>query len=326
MDAPSDDTAAEASARMAAAGRLREFAMTEMTEGAPILVVVVLYRAAPPVATPVAPEASKTLAGLKRAIAEDPALLRSFDLLVWDNSPEPLPAALPDGFRYRHAARNEGVAGAYNGAARLAAEQGSAWLLLLDQDTAVSGDFLRGMRQHSESVQGEERIAAVTPFLYAAGFAVSPRLWRFARHAPLPRPAAPYTEARSIFAANSGTLMRVSALEAIGGYSPRFWLDYSDIYVFHLLHRQGWKIRIAGDLAIEHEIAMLDYDARMSPARYAIYLAAESDFLDRYRGPAERLMHLFRLAVRTVRQRRFADAAFSRMTREELRRRLKHFR
>jgi hypothetical protein len=35
------------------------------------------------------------------------------------------------------------------------------------------------------------------------------------------------------------------------------------------------------------------------------------------------LLHLFRLAVRAVRQRRFADPAFSRMTRQELGRRLR---
>jgi GT2 family glycosyltransferase len=287
-----------------------------MNGGTPILIVVVLYRTAF--------DASKTLAGLIEAMRQDPALVSSFDLLVWDNSPQPLPNAnLPIPFRYHHAAQNEGVAGAYNIAARLAAEQGAAWLLLLDHDTSVTGDFLRGMRRHAEEVGPDEGIAAVSPFLYAGTFIVSPRLWRFARHVALPRPAGAYTERRLIFAANSGTLMRVSALEAIGGYSPRFWLDYSDIYVFHRFHEHGFAVRIAGDLALEHEVAMLDYDARMSPARYATYLAAESDFLDLYRGWAERLVHLLRLAARAVRQRRFADATFSRMTRQELWRRLR---
>jgi GT2 family glycosyltransferase len=287
-----------------------------MNGGTPILIVVVLYRTAF--------DASKTLAGLIEAMRQDPALVSTFDLLVWDNSPQPLPNAnLPIPFRYHHAAQNEGVAGAYNIAARLAAEQGAAWLLLLDHDTSVTGDFLRGMRRHAEEVGPDEGIAAVSPFLYAGTFIVSPRLWRFARHVALPPPAGAYTERRLIFAANSGTLMRVSALEAIGGYSPRFWLDYSDIYVFHRFHEHGFAVRIAGDLALEHEVAMLDYDARMSPARYATYLAAESDFLDLYRGWAERLVHLLRLAARAVRQRRFADATFSRMTRQELWRRLR---
>ncbi|MFL6428046.1 MAG: glycosyltransferase [Acidobacteriaceae bacterium] len=287
-----------------------------MRDGAPILIVVVLYRTAF--------DASKTLAGLTEAVQQDPALLRSFNLLVWDNSPQPLPnATLPIPFRYHHAAHNDGVAGAYNTAARFAAEQGAAWLLLLDHDTSVTGDFLRGMRRHADEVGRDERIAAISPFLYAGTFVVSPRLWHFARHVALPRPAAAYTERRLLFAANSGTLMRVSALEAIGGYSARFWLDYSDIYVFHRFHEHGFGVRIASDLALEHEVAMLDYDARMSPARYATYLAAESDFLDLHRGWAERLLHLLRLAARAVRQRRFADATFSRMTRHELWRRLR---
>lgn len=291
-----------------------------MTDGAPILMVVVLYRTTF--------EASKTLAGLTQAVEEDPTLLRSFDLLVWDNSPEPLQSpTLPFPFRYHHAARNEGVAGAYNGAARMAREQAAAWLLLLDHDTSVTGDFLGGMQRHAEEAEGDERIAAIAPFLYAgerAGrFVVSPRLWRFGRHVALPRPTAAYTERRLIFAANSGTLVRVSALEAIGGYSSLFWLDYSDIYVFQRFYELGFGVRIAGDLALEHEVAMLDYDARMNPARYATYLAAESDFLDLYRGAAERLLHLLRLTARTFRQRRFADATFSRMTRQELWRRLR---
>ena len=287
-----------------------------MTDSPPILMVVVLYGKTF--------AASKTLAGLTQAVAEDPGLLRSFELLVWDNSPAPLKSAtMPFPFRYHHATRNEGVAGAYNGAARLAHEQGARWLLLLDHDTSVTGDFLRGMRQHADQAADDERIAAVAPYLHAGKFVLSPRLWRFARHVPLPRPAAAYTERRIIFAANSGTLVRVDALEAIGGYSPRFWLDYSDIYVFQRFHELGFGVRIAGDLALEHEVAMLDYDARMSPARYATYLAAESDFLDLYRGSAESMLHMFRLAMRAVRQRRFADAAFSRMTRQELWRRLR---
>ena len=111
----------------------------------------------------------------------------------------------------------------------MAAERGCGWLQLLDDDTSVTGEFLRGMLRNAAEAAGDERVAAVVPFLYAGSFCMSPRLWRFARHVPLPRPDAAYTETRSIFAANSGTLMRLRALETIGGYSARFWLDYSDI-------------------------------------------------------------------------------------------------
>jgi GT2 family glycosyltransferase len=272
------------------------------------LAVVVLYR------RPLAE--SRTLAGLAQAFAEDSSLGKQLDVLVWDNGPATREArSLPSTFTYQHAAQNEGVSGAYNAAAIIAEQRGCAWLLLLDDDTSVTAEFLRGMLDHAAQVAEDERIAAVAPFLYAGTFCMSPRLWRFARHVPLPRPAQPYKETRAIFAANSGTLMRVRVLEAIGGYSARFWLDYSDIELFHRLHQHGLSVRIAGDLRLEHEMAMLDYDRRMTPARFAIFLAAESDFMDLYRGPLERGMHLLRLAARVVHQRSYADPAFARLSR-----------
>lgn len=280
-----------------------------------VLAVVVLYR--------MQPARSKTLAGLSHAFATDAALAKQMDVLIWDNSATAVDEnSLPLGCTYRHAPTNAGVSGAYNAAAAMAAERSCAWLLLLDQDTSITDEFLRGMLEHAAQAAGDEQVAAIVPYLYAGSFCLSPRLWHFGRHAPLSRPAAPYTERREMFAANSGTLMRVHALQAIGGYSSRFWLDYSDIDAFHRLHAQKFTVRIAGDLALQHEVALLNYDARMTPARYATYLAAEGDFLDLYRGRAERLLHLLRLAVRVVRQRRFADKTFSGMTRHELWRRL----
>jgi GT2 family glycosyltransferase len=292
-----------------------------------VLAVVVLYRTALDVSLDVPLDTSGTLAGLARAFAEDASLAKQLDVLVWDNSPEPLPEireerSLPFPFSYKHAAQNEGVSGAYNAAAVVAEQRGCAWLLLLDDDTSVTAEFLRGMLGHAEQIAEDERIAAVAPFLYAGTFCMSPRLWRFARHVPLPRPVHPYTETRSIFAANSGTLMRVRALEAMGGFNARFWLDFSDIEVFHRLHGHGFSVRIAGDLRLEHEMAMLDYDRRMTPGRFATFLAAESDFMDLYRGPLERGMHLLRLAARVVHQRSYADPAFARLSWQALRERL----
>jgi GT2 family glycosyltransferase len=275
------------------------------------LAVVVLYR------TPFAQ--SKTIAGLARSFLEDPVLAQRLDVLVWDNGPEAREeSGLPFVITYRHSNANEGVSGAYNAATRMAAQRSCGWLLLLDDDTSVTGEFLRGLLSHAEEIAEEQRIAAVVPFLHAGAFCMSPRLWRFARHVPLPRPAAAYTERRPIFAANSGSLMRTRALEAVGGYSSRFWLDYSDIELFHRLHQHKFFVRIAGNLSLDHEMAMLDYDRRMTPDRFATFLAAESDFMDLYRGPAEQGMHLLRLTARTLHQRSYADPAFARLSREAL--------
>ncbi len=276
-----------------------------------VLAVVVLYK--------MQPSRSKTLAGLAQALAADPALAQQIETLVWDNGPTAIDeSSLPLGCTYRHAPANTGVSGAYNAGAAMAGERDCGWLLLLDQDTSVTSEFLQGMLAHAGQVAGDEQVAAVVPFLYAGSFCLSPRLWRFGRHAPLPRPAAPYLERREMFAANSGTLMRVRALQEIGGYSSRFWLDYSDIEVFHRLHAKRYAIRIAADLGLEHEMAMLDYDRQMTPGRFAIFLAAEGDFMDLYRGPMERLVHLLRLCARILHQRSYSDPAFSTLSRKAL--------
>ena len=196
-----------------------------------------------------------------RAFAADSTLTKQIEVLVWDNSPTAIDeSALPFPCTYRHASANAGVSGAYNAAAEMAAERDCSWLLLLDQDTSVTKEYLSGILAHAAQVAREEQVAAVVPFLYAENFCLSPRLWHFGRHAPLPRSAGGRTERREMFAANSGTLMRVRALQAIGGYSSRFWLDYSDIDVFYRLHVNNFSVRIAGDLVLQHEVALLDYD------------------------------------------------------------------
>jgi GT2 family glycosyltransferase len=279
-----------------------------------ILVVVVLYRTAF--------ADSETLARLVTSFTANPALLDCMELLVWDNSPEPLlDPKLPFAFTYRHAEQNLGVAGAYNEAAKLAQESGRTWMLLLDQDTSVTERFLRGMDSYGRELATNDDIAAVVPILYADSFQLSPRRLTFLNQ---PRIASgkSYLERRRMFAANSGTLMRVAALLKVGGYSIDFWLDHSDIYVFNQFHRSGLAVFVAADLRLQHEIAMLDYDRRMTPERYGNFLAAEAAFDALYNGWLQRTVQTLRLPFRALRQLRYQNKAYSRMTWRVFRQRL----
>ncbi len=110
---------------------------------------------------------------------------------------------------------------------------------------------------------------------------------------------------------NSATLLRVSALREMGGYSDEFWLDLSDVYVFQALHRKGKYMYMAGDVRVEHSIASMDFDKEMSPERYRNFMAAESAYIDLYLSPLEQRAQLFRLFVRTIRQyRRYENKTF----------------
>ena len=93
-----------------------------------IVAVVVLYKRRP--------ERSETIKSLAAVFERNPELLRSIQVLVWDNSPTAIDHPdFPFPCDYRHAGRNVGTSGAYNNAMEFAEAQGSPWLLLLDQDT-----------------------------------------------------------------------------------------------------------------------------------------------------------------------------------------------
>ncbi len=133
---------------------------------------------------------------------------------------------------------------------------------------------------YSEQFRETAEIAAVVPFIFSHGALVSPRrLLRFNRVRQIPLTFSGLCKEKA-YAVNSATLMRVSALREVGGYSEEFWLDLSDVYVFQAIHAKGRYMYVAGDLRVEHSIASMDFDKEMSPERYRNFLAAESAYID----------------------------------------------
>ncbi len=88
------------------------------------------------------------------------------------------------------------------------------------------------------------------------------------------------------------------------------------------MYRKGRYLYIAGDLTLQHSITSMDFDNDMAPERYRNFLAAESAYVDLYSSAPERAAHLVRLLWRTIRQRRYRNSVFSRMTFEFFWRRL----
>jgi GT2 family glycosyltransferase len=273
-----------------------------------ILAVVVLYKR-PPLE-------SQTIRSLIEVFQRHPGLSSRVRVLLWDNSPVPLTVGgLPFPFDLRSAARNVGTSGAYNYAMEFAESLRCPWLLLLDQDTTVSDEFLLGMAGYSVKFRDTSEIATVVPFIFSHGVLVSPRrLLSFNRLQQIPATFSGLCKDKA-YAVNSATLMRVTALREVGGYSDEFWLDLSDVYVFQALHRRRKYMYIAGELQLKHSIASSDFDKEMSPERYRNFMAAESAYIDLYLSPPERVAQLLRLFVRTLRQyRQYENKIFSRIT------------
>lgn len=274
-----------------------------------ILTVVVLYKRSL--------EQSQTLVSLVKAFRRQPELLKFLRVLVWDNSPTALAdPALAFPFEYLHSGKNVGSSGAYNRAMELAEATGIPWLLLLDQDTTISEEFLPKMLEYSRRLADHPEIAAVVPMLWCRGQLISPRRFGiFSRTVPMPR-ACHGSYKEQVVAVDSAAMIRVTALRAVGGYNEQlFWLDFGDIDVFAALHRNRRSIYIASDLQLQHSLSCLDYDKDMTPERYRNLLAAEGAFWELYGSHFDRVVLPVRLLARALKQYlRNQNKAFARMS------------
>jgi len=280
-----------------------------------ILAVIVLYKTRPSESA-----AFTTLvAELKRVQQIDDRLR----VLLYDNScGAQLSEELPPYVFYHAAARNEGIAGAYNYALDIARREGFDWMLTLDQDTQLPVDFLVQMRDLALRLDQNEEVGAIVPQLSHVGRPLSPFRIRPLGPSYL-SPGFTGTARGESCALNSASLFRVRALDEIGGFDPRFWLDYQDYYVFRQLHRHGKRVWVAGGIQVEHDLSLLSDRQSPGPDRFRNFLQAESAFCDLYRGRVDGLALTGRLAGRFWRQRRQGiDAAVRQLTLNALKRRL----
>lgn len=278
-----------------------------------ILAVMVRYQ------TPLSE--SPAFLGLCDAFSLRPDLARNYTVMIWDNSPEAIVnPGLSTPFLYRHSKVNLCVSGAYNGAMEYAVEHGYPWMLLLDQDTKITHKILNDMLPHCQALLPKEEIAAIAPIVRVGKRIISPvelrQLSSKGRNYPTGECGIASGEATAI---NSGCIIRVASLQAIGGFSIDFWLDYSDIYVFHQFFLKGMKVWRAADVELEHDLSIMDYDRLMTPWRCRNRSAAETAFTDLFQSKLENTVLTLRLFARAIKQRmKYANPEFSRIAWEQL--------
>lgn len=269
-----------------------------------ILAVLVLYKTEP--------AASPAFVALADMLGRQPALAAALTLLVADNSREP--HALPPGTPalYLHDGSNPGLARRYNHALDLAMEQRAPWLLLLDQDTQLTADYLDELLRLSESLLTRREVAAIVPRLAIGTTIHSP-------HSPSHRPrATPYDPQSTgllpglIRAYNSGALLRVSALLAVGGFPLNYPLDYLDHATLHRLQSAGGRV-YGMHARLQHDMSIYRPERHKDPAhagRHRSQLSAEIRFYREHGTLGERLRHridLVRQATHSARSRNWTE-------------------
>lgn len=260
-----------------------------------ILVVIVIYNQNY--------EETNACRSLVNLYNKDPNIFVNLEFLFYDNSPgwhEGF-SIIPFVHTYKHDPQNGGVCAAYNCALGYAVSEGHGWLLLLDQDTYLSEGFLHNFTTMALSVEKDEAIAAVVPKVRHNGTIISPSEVMFCNRFKPVSAAYKGVSDFKITSINSGSLLKVSFLKNIGGFSRLYWLDYLDQWLFCMINMAGKRVYVIDEF-IDHELSLLDYDKLMSKKRYRNILKSEAIFFRSMKTRAENLFYTIKLLNRAFRQ------------------------
>jgi GT2 family glycosyltransferase len=257
-----------------------------------MLAVIVLYKMQPNESA-----AFKTLQAATSSLQSGQAEIK---ILLYDNTPGGQAAGvLPDGVQYKANPENGALSAACNYALEVAHKEGFEWLLTLNQDTTLPNDFLCKLCDAAMFVAPMHDVAGIVPSIKSNGRVVSPftlmKYWTFMGHFPDGFIGIP---SKDVYAANSASMIKVSALKAIGGFDPRFPLDLIDFDVNYRLHRQNLRFLVAGNIHVGLELSTDDLKRRSSPGRYEDYLRAEEGFCDEYLGTIVSIVVVLKLIYR----------------------------
>lgn len=225
---------------------------------------------------------AQTLQTLKKSIT--PALrpfLNQIHFVLYDNSPQKqVPTGLdwlPD-FEYRHDPRNLGLCPAYNLALKRAQQNGSQFLWLLDQDTALTAAFLLELEQQ---LAAAPKVQAIVPQIEAAGKRVSPR----ALAAPFKVVPLAAGQRQNALAINSAALIQVAFLTQIGGFNPQFPLDFLDNWLFYQIAQVQGTVFVLTSV-LQHQLSVMATQQIKLP-RYHSILTAEWRYYHQYQKISE---------------------------------------
>jgi len=134
---------------------------------------------------------------------------------------------------------NIGVAGAYNQAASMATSQGYEWMLLMDQDSVAPVGLVQQLMRGVDRWGGARLPAVLCPLSIGSG------------------PSGHHSVVPDIDVAvgacmNAGSIVRLAAWEAVGGYDEGFFMDYVDFDFCFKCRRHAWEVVQVGGAIMVH--------------------------------------------------------------------------
>jgi len=206
---------------------------------------------------------------------------------------------------YRSNPSNPGICTAYNSGIKLAKELKLDWVMLLDDDTDLTIDFI-GKVINIDLKKISKKVVGFVPTVvsHKTNRAISPK--KYHPGGFLTNIKENYGELLNhISAINSASLINVNFVEEIGGFNSLYNLDMLDYWFYREVYNKNKKIYLL-DTTIFHSLSVDDKTNYVPIKRYkALLLAEKRFFLDE--GTKSFLFYKSRLVVRSLKQLAFRN-------------------
>lgn len=257
-------------------------------------------------------EESRTIETLNTALSE------SINILVFDNSPERQykeSSFIYGKFKiqYYHDANNPGLSFAYNYALNQANENNSSWLLLLDQDTTITKEYIETIRILDSEKMSCNTVAILPKVKSSRGQRlISPSKMYFGG---ICRPIEISSNLINtpIDGINSGTILRTSYLNEINGFSNKYSLDMLDHWYYRKIFKDSKSVYVMNCTIFQDLSVSGVFENNVTLNRYEQMLLAEEHFI-KDDGFLSLLVFKIRLLLRSVKQFSYKNKSYYKLT------------
>lgn len=220
-----------------------------------------------------------------------------YNLIIYNNSPE-ITIEPIDEITIINSNKNGKLPEAYNFALNTAIQNNSKWLLLLDQDTEITNEYIIELEKTINTINGN-KIVAIVPKLVDNETLLSPKtISKFGWWENDIKNNG--VQSGRVVAFNSLSLLKVDFLKNLGGFSKKYPLDMLDHWYYNQIYLQKKKVYVL-DSFIQHSLSFQNYENEVSITRHIDFLNAEFLFLKEL-GLAHFISYKIKLTLRAIKQ------------------------
>lgn len=271
-----------------------------------IFIVIVLYKSNL--------ETSVTI----KTIGESLGVNSTIDIFVYDNSPNK--QYLDENFIYQnfnvqyvHDSLNLGLSRAYNSALELAKKNKKSWLLLLDQDTYFTKEYIDKISILDKQYLKHDTVAIIPKVNNLNNNQVISPGKMFLGGICRPLIIEEGIVNSKITGINSGTLLSIAYLNEINGFNENYTLDMLDHWYFKKIFDDKRNVLLLG-ATIKQDLSVIqDFEANVSCLRYKQMLEAENLFM-KEEGYLNYFVFKLRLISRFFKQLKFKNKVYFQLT------------